>query len=109
MRMVRLLFLTFIFTGLSGFSQVGMNQWRIHFSAFNPVGMAQAGTDVYMACENGIVNFDNEDQSINYLTVTNGLSDLLRMTESIRAIMLYAPSDAEQFRRPHGESAPFGS
>ena len=58
------------------YGQIGMNDWRIHFSAYNAIGVAAVGTDVYMACSNGIVNYDTEDNSINFLTVTNGLSDL---------------------------------
>lgn len=57
-------------------AQIGMQQWRIHFSVFNTVGIAGTATDVYMACSNGIVEYDIEDNYVDFLTVTNGLSDL---------------------------------
>ncbi len=57
-------------------AQIGMQNWRIHFSAFEAIGIAEDETDIYMACSNGIVEYDTEDNSISVLTVTNGLSDL---------------------------------
>lgn len=57
-------------------AQIGMNQWRIHFSAFKAQGVAETSSNIYMACSNGIINYDLEDNSVNQLTVTNGLSDL---------------------------------
>ncbi len=71
----RFLWLTLMLSGVA-FGQIGMNQWRIHFSAYKGVGTAAAGEDVFMACTNGIVNYDIGDQSINFITITNGLSDL---------------------------------
>ncbi|MBD3636530.1 MAG: hypothetical protein HUJ25_04245 [Crocinitomicaceae bacterium] len=58
------------------FGQIGMHDWRIHFSAFKAIGIAENKSSVFMACNNGIVEYDTEDNSINTLTVTNGLSDL---------------------------------
>lgn len=60
----------------STFGQIAMNQWRIHFSAYKPIGITSTTSNVYMACGNGIINYDLEDNTINQLTVTNGLSDL---------------------------------
>ncbi len=57
-------------------AQIGMNQWRIHFSAYKPVGITSTSSAVYMACSNGIIHYDLEDNTVNQLTVTNGLSDL---------------------------------
>ncbi|MBN4082158.1 hypothetical protein JYT21_00485, partial [bacterium AH-315-B15] len=71
----RFLFVLFFFVSTS-FAQIGMNEWRIHFSAFNSKGIAEASGDIYYACGNGIVNYDMTDNSVNLLTVTNGLSDL---------------------------------
>lgn len=59
-----------------GLSQIGMNQWRIHFSAFKGQGITKTDNNVYMACSNGVIRYDLEDNSVNQLTVTNGLSDL---------------------------------
>ena len=70
------LLLTALFLGSFVYAQVGMNDWRIHFSAFNSRGIAETSTDIYYACSNGIVNYDLEDNSVNMLTVTNGMSDL---------------------------------
>ena len=58
------------------YAQIGMNQWRIHFSAFLGQGIAETSDNIYMACSNGIIRYDLEDNSVNLLTVTNGLSDL---------------------------------
>ena len=77
--MKRYLLITLIgFLGLaqSAWSQIGMNQWRIHFSAFKAKGITATSTNVYMACSNGIIRYDLEDNTVNQLTVTNGLSDL---------------------------------
>lgn len=60
----------------NSWTQIGMNQWRIHFSAFKAKGIAATNSNVYMACANGIVRYDLEDNTVNQLTVTNGLSDL---------------------------------
>ncbi len=59
-----------------GLSQIGMNQWRIHFSTFKPQGISETSDNIYMACTNGIIRYDLEDNTVNQLTVTNGLSDL---------------------------------
>jgi len=59
-----------------GLSQIGMNQWRIHFSAYKPQGITKTDDNIYMACSNGIIRYDLEDNSVNLLTVTNGISDL---------------------------------
>ena len=56
--------------------QIGMHDWRIHFSSLKVVGIAESGTNIYMACSNGIVDYDTDDNSIELLTITNGLSDL---------------------------------
>jgi ligand-binding sensor domain-containing protein len=74
--MNRFLPLLAIFTFSTVFAQVGMQDWRIHFSSFKVVGIAESGPNVYMACSNGIVDYDTDDNSIELLTVTNGLSDL---------------------------------
>lgn len=58
------------------FSQNNMNNWRVHFSINNTIGIANNSNSVYMATTNGIVRFDTEDNSLSTLTVTNGLSDL---------------------------------
>lgn len=77
--MKRYLIITLIgFIGLAQntWAQIGMNQWRIHFSTFNTKGIAATSTNVYTACSNGIVRYDLEDNTVNLLTVTNGMSDL---------------------------------
>lgn len=73
-----------------GLSQIGMNQWRIHFSAFKPQGITKTDDNIYMACSNGIIRYDLEDNSVNQLTVTNGISDLgissISSNESVVAV-----------------------
>ena len=61
---------------ISGFSQIGMQDWRIHFSAYNTCGIAESESSVFMACSNGLIEYDLTDNSVNMLTATNGLSDL---------------------------------
>lgn len=63
-------------TILPAFGQIGMQNWRIHFSVFNGQGIAETSNNIYMACSNGIIRYDLEDNTVNELTVTNGLSDL---------------------------------
>ncbi len=74
--MKKILALTLLFATVIGFSQIGMNKWRIHFSAFKGLDIAKTESAIYMACSNGVVYYDLEDNSVNQLTVTNGLSDL---------------------------------
>ncbi len=74
--MKKLTLLLCILSTQLGSAQIGMNQWRIHFSGFKPQGIAETSDNIYMACSNGIVRYDLEDNSINQLTVTNGISDL---------------------------------
>lgn len=69
--------LSFIFSvAFLTFGQIGMHDWRIHFSAYKAVGVAETSTHVFMACSNGVIEYDTEDNSVELLTVTNGLSDL---------------------------------
>ena len=57
-------------------AQIGMQDWRIHFSAFNTAGVAESEESIFMACSNGLVEYNTTDNSVNMLTATNGLSDL---------------------------------
>lgn len=57
-------------------AQIGMQQWRIHFSSFNTIGIAQTDEGVFMAAKNGIVEYNKSDNSISTMTVINGMSDL---------------------------------
>ncbi|WP_066757160.1 type IX secretion system anionic LPS delivery protein PorZ [Crocinitomix algicola] len=58
------------------FGQIGMNQWRVHFSVNSANGIAKTQDMVYMACANGIIRNDLTDNTVDQLTVANGLSDL---------------------------------
>jgi len=58
------------------FAQIGTLDWRVHFSAFNPTGIAQNDDEIFMATSNGLVIYDKSDQSVSTLDLTNGLSDL---------------------------------
>ena len=60
----------------TSFSQLATNQWRIHFSSFNTTGIAESKNEIFMACENGLVEYNLGDNSVSVLTATNGLSDL---------------------------------
>lgn len=71
-----LLSLFLIVNASVGHTQVGMNQWRIHFSAFNSKGICETENEIIMACSNGLVRYDFSDNSLEQLTLTNGLSDL---------------------------------
>lgn len=65
-----------ILTANFGIAQLATYDWRIHFSSYNTVGIAESSNEVFMACENGLVEFDLEDNTVEVLTSTNGLSDL---------------------------------
>lgn len=73
---VLVLSIGFLGLALTSYSQIGMNQWRIHFSALKAIGITETSDNIYMACSNGVVRYDLEDNTLNQLTVTNGLSDL---------------------------------
>ena len=62
--------------GLTGFTQIGMQNWRIHFSSFEAVDITKAGDRIFMAASNGVIEYDLASDEINTLTGTNGLSDL---------------------------------
>jgi hypothetical protein len=53
-----------------------MQDWRVHFSVNSAVGVANDESSVYMAAANGMVVYNTEDNSIEMLTLANGLSDL---------------------------------
>lgn len=74
--MIRKLTLLILFTPILSLAQLAMQDWRIHFSISNAVGVAESDNGIYMACANGIVEYSKADQSVNQLTYTNGLSDL---------------------------------
>lgn len=65
-----------LFITQSAIGQIAMQDWRIHFSVYSGQGIAETNDNVFLACSNGIVRYDLEDNSVNQLTVTNGLSDL---------------------------------
>lgn len=60
---------------LSG-AQLAMQDWRIHFSISNAIGIAETEEYIYMACANGVIEYSKSDQTVSQLTSTNGLSDL---------------------------------
>lgn len=57
-------------------AQIPMQSWRVHFSVFNAVGVASDKNAIYHAASNGIVKYSTDDNSIEMLSVANGLSDL---------------------------------
>ena len=71
---VLLLGILFSITMANG--QIAMQDWRIHFSVFSGQGIAETNDNIFLACSNGVIRYDLEDNSVNELTVTNGLSDL---------------------------------
>jgi hypothetical protein len=73
---IRKLGLVVAILGGSAFSQVAMQNWRIHFSTQGAVGISEDSTSVYMACANGIIQYHLDDHSVEMITAANGLSDL---------------------------------
>jgi len=71
---VLLLGILFSITTANG--QIAMQDWRIHFSVFSGQGIAETNDNIFLACSNGVIRYDLKDNSVNELTVTNGLSDL---------------------------------
>lgn len=74
--MQKLLLLIILSVSVCTFGQIGMLDWRVHFSAFNATGIAQNDNEIFMATANGIVVYDKNDNNISTLDLTNGLSDL---------------------------------
>lgn len=75
MRYTYLILATFLAVTIAH-GQIPMQSWRVHFSAFNAVGVANDQNSVYMAASNGIVQFHLDDNSLEMLTMASGLSDL---------------------------------
>ncbi len=73
---MKLLFLFFIVLSHMAFSQIAMNNWRVHFSISNSIGVTNTSSKIFMATSNGLVVFDVDDNSISDLTQANGLSDI---------------------------------
>ncbi|HIP36406.1 MAG TPA: hypothetical protein EYG85_06095, partial [Crocinitomix sp.] len=71
-----LLSIVFISLIENTFSQAEMNQWRIHYSLLNSVGITKTKSKIFMGGINGIVVYDTEDNSIDEITLVNGLSDI---------------------------------
>ena len=71
-----ILFVSLVLLSTNLFGQLGMNNWRVHFSTNETIGVANDKNTVLMATINGIAKFDYDDNSVSKLTVTNGLSDL---------------------------------
>lgn len=57
-------------------SQIGMLDWRVHFSISSAIGIAHDQSGVYLASANGVVHYRTDDNSIELITYANGLSDL---------------------------------
>lgn len=76
LHMFRLILITFLAFASQLQAQVGMQQWRIHFSSNNNIGITQTQSAVYMAAVNGVVVYDKASKELSTLTVINGLSDL---------------------------------
>lgn len=76
--MFKLTLLSIVFISLieNTFSQAEMNQWRIHYSLLNSVGITKTKSKIFMGGINGIVVYDTEDNSIDEITLVNGLSDI---------------------------------
>jgi ligand-binding sensor domain-containing protein len=74
--MNRFVLITLLCLPVWGTAQLAMQDWRIHFSTFNAIGIAESQSSVFMAAANGVVEYDTDDNSVSVLTVTNGLSDL---------------------------------
>jgi ligand-binding sensor domain-containing protein len=72
---ISLVITTFLLCSLAQ-AQIGMQDWRIHFSAFNTAGIAESEESIFMACSNGLVEYSLSDNSVSMLTAANGLSDL---------------------------------
>jgi hypothetical protein len=58
------------------YSQLAMNDWRVHFSSSSSVGITKSSNKIYMAAANGIIVYDSEDNSVSNITHANGLSDI---------------------------------
>lgn len=73
---MKLLFFFFLVLSNVAYCQLAMNNWRVHYSLSSSVGITKSAKKIYMAAANGIVVYDGEDNSVNSITHTNGLSDI---------------------------------
>lgn len=70
------LLIGFLILSSSLSAQIGMQNWRIHFSSFETINITESEDHILMACKNGIIDYGINSKEINTITTTNGLSDL---------------------------------
>lgn len=76
MKKLRVLFLSLCFgIGLNAYSQ-GVGSWTSHLPYHNGKKVCEVGNRIFCVTENGLFYFDKEDNSLNKITVNDGLSDI---------------------------------
>jgi ligand-binding sensor domain-containing protein len=53
-----------------------IGQWRVHIPYKNPIALADAGSEVYVANSLSVYSYNKEDQSIQRLSKVSGLSEI---------------------------------
>ena len=71
---MKLLILLLLFS-VQSIAQINMQDWRIHFSAYEAIDVIKLNDNIVMAAQNGIINYNLTSKEINTITVTTGLTD----------------------------------
>jgi len=77
--MTRFFAFVFLIASLASFSQVGQvgpRVWQDHLGLNSCLSVAKLGNKIYATNSNGIVNFDEQEKSLEYLSKINGLHDV---------------------------------
>ena len=75
--MKNLLFSLIFLNAMSSFGQnVGVGQWRDYLPYNNAISLAKMNGKIYVATKNNLFYLDDEEQILNRLSTTNGLSDV---------------------------------
>ena len=57
-------------------AQIGVGEWRDHFSFFYALAITESPNKVFVASESGVFSFDKNSNNIEKLTKVNMLSDI---------------------------------
>jgi len=90
--MKTILSLAILLTGFISQGQVGIGEWRSHFSYINGGSLCKAGSRIYCATSPALFYYDTEDNSIHKVSKAQGLSDLeistLKYSEKHNTVIL---------------------
>lgn len=68
--------IAFLFSGFLSQAQVGIGEWREHFSYTSGVALCKAGNRIYCSTTPSLFYYDTDDNAIHKISKADGLSDL---------------------------------